>query len=190
MRIEPWIAHGLGMEPIAIATTPEDITYVKREFVSLAEPPRGLPRATYQLADGTHYYARDLRRLADEAGSLAALPALFARRLTAAMTALDHHVDVDDAWQSYLAGLYGACLYEVTPEAIVAKARLVARLDRAIAAPAPADPAWRRALHADVDALDALCRPFATCDRIRFGRPTSRDRLITVVRAMWPRSVP
>jgi Family of unknown function (DUF6058) len=189
MQLEARFAHAAAMEPIAIATTPEDLAYVRAHFV-LDDPPRGLPRATYALADGTRYYPRDLRRLADEAGSVDALPAVFARRLDAAMAALDHRVDPDDEWQAYLAGLYGACLYHVTPEAIVAKARLVARLDRQVAAPRPTDPAWLHALHADVDALDALSRPFAACDRVRFGRPTSRDRLITAVRAAWPRTLP
>ncbi|MEO8706737.1 MAG: DUF6058 family natural product biosynthesis protein [Kofleriaceae bacterium] len=171
------------MEPIATAVTLDDIAYVRRDFME-AQPVHGLPRASYQLPGGELYYARDRRRLADEAGSIEAVPAMFARRLAAAMLELDHRVDPDDEWQAYLAGLYGVCLYEVTPEAIVHKARLVARLDRMLAH--PGDAAWLAALHADVDALDALARPFAACDRARFGRPTSRDRLITAVRAAWP----
>jgi hypothetical protein len=66
------------------------------------------------------------------------------------------------------------------------KERLVARLDRALADPRPGDPDWLAHLRADVDALDGLSRPFAACDRIRFGRPTSRDRLIDGARRAFP----
>jgi hypothetical protein len=41
-------------------------------------------------------------------------------------------------------------------------------------------------LREDVDALDGTTRPFAACDRIRFGRPTSRDRLIDGARRAFP----
>jgi hypothetical protein len=37
-----------------------------------------------------------------------------------------------------------------------------------------------------VEGLDALLRPFAPCDRIRFGRPTSRERCIDAPRARFP----
>jgi hypothetical protein len=97
-----------------------------------------------------------------------------------------HPVDPAEEWAGYLAGLYGACLREVTPEMIVAKEHLVARLERALDAPRASDREWLVRLHADVDALDAVSRPFAACDRIRFGRPTSRDRLIDGVRRAFP----
>lgn len=184
------------MEGIAVATTPEDIAYVRSEFATLAELTcdRGspawagtlLPRATYQLPDGELRFARDWRQLADDAGSVSGVRALFDRRLAAASHALEHAVDPGEEWEAYLAGLYGACLYTVTPEHIVAKARLIDRIDRTLVTPRPADRAWRRALHTDVDALDAITRPFATCDRARFGRPTSRDRLIAAVRTAYP----
>jgi hypothetical protein len=34
--------------------------------------------------------------------------------------------------------------------------------------------------------LDTLERAFAPCDRLRFGQPVSRDRLITDVRRAYP----
>ena len=183
-------------EPIALAVTPADIAYVQTHYVTADQLARGLgeaawagtrlPRATYCLADGSAWYPRDWWRLHDDAGGIAALPALFARRLGAASEALGHPCDLAGEWQAYLAGLYGACLREVTPEAIVQKDRLVARLDRALAAPRPHDRAWLARLRADVDALDGLSRPFASCDRVRFGRPTTRDRLIDGTRARFP----
>ncbi len=186
------------MEAIALATSPADVAYVRCHFVTLDQLARGrgehawpgvrLPRATYELADGSAWYPRDWWRLCDDARDIARLPALFARRLRAACDALDQPCDVDAEWQSYLAGLYGACLRDVTPESLAHKERLVRRLDRAHADPRPADLAWLAALRADVDALDGLSRPFAACDRARFGRPTSRDRLIDGSRRAFPQA--
>jgi hypothetical protein len=184
--------------PIALAEIPGDIAYVQMNYITLDALARGLgevdwpgarmPRATYRLADGSHWYARDWWRLHDEAGGVAELPTAFARRLLAASEAHDHPCDAAQEWDAYLAGLYGACLHEVTPEAIVRKEWLVARLDRALGDPRPDDPSWLASLRGDVDALDALSRPFAVCDRERFGRPTSRDRLIDGARRSFPRA--
>jgi hypothetical protein len=185
------------MEPIAIATTPDDITYVRAHYVTLDQLARGLgehawpgihlPRATYALADGSLWYPRDWWRLHDDAGGVAGVRPLFARRLRASLRALgqagDPECDVDDHWQSYLAGLCGACLRDVSPETIAIKEHFVARLDAARAAPRWDDPSWRTRVREDVDALDGLTRAFAACDRLRFGRPTSRDRLIDGLRA-------
>src|ERR1051325_7583687 len=121
--------------PIATAVTADDIAYVTTHYVPLGQLARGageagwpgvhLPRATYQLADGSLWYARDWWRLHDEAGGVVALPATFVRRLQAVVEALDHPCDPAEEWRSYLGGLYGACLYDVTPEGIVQKERLV-----------------------------------------------------------------
>ena len=183
-------------DPIARARAPEDIAYVRAELATLDELARGrsitvdqmrawagvhLPRATYMLPGGELRYAHDWWRMFDEAGGIDGVSALFAERYRAA-----GGDDLDAEWAAYLAGLYGACLREVTPENIVAKARLVDRLEHALAEPRPEDPAWCRGLRSDVDALDRLARPFAACDRARFGRPTSRDRLIDVPRERFP----
>lgn len=42
-------------------------------------------------------------------------------------------------------------------------------------------------LHVAIDELDALLRPFAPSDRIRFGGPVSRDRYVTALRERFPR---
>jgi len=176
-----------------LVTSAADIAYVRGAFANLADIARDahdwigrvLPRPTYTLPDGSAWVPHDWWRLRDDAGALDRVPGLFARRLALACEALDFAMDVAVEWQSYLDGLYGACLRDVTPETIVMKERLVARIDRALAEPAPGDAAWRARLRAEVEALDGLVRPFAEHDRVRFGA-TSRDRLITAVRARFP----
>jgi hypothetical protein len=189
----------LAMEPIATATSAEDIAYISTHYITFSELSRGLPgeadwpgthlpRATYRTPDGALWFPRDWWRLHDDAGSVAALRELFDRRLAAAAARLGHRCDLAGEWQDYLAGLYGACLRDVTPESIAHKAHLIARLDCTLAEPLPGDPRWQDLLRGVVESLDQLSRPFAACDRIRFGRPTSRDRLITDVRARYPQA--
>jgi hypothetical protein len=52
-------------------------------------------------------------------------------------------------------------------------------------------PTWppfrRRSGQRDVAAVDALLRPFAPYDRIRFGGPVSRDRYVSAVRERFSR---
>ena len=183
-------------EPIALASSAEDLAYVRAGYATLEELAHGrsipvaqmrawvgvqMPRATYVLPDGERRYARDWWRLFDDAGGIEGVGEVFATRYRAA----GGH-DLDAEWQYYVAGLYGACLREATPENIVAKARLVDQLMRMLAAPRPDDDAWCRDLRRAVDALDRIERPFAACDRERFGGPTSRDRLIDGPRAQFP----
>lgn len=49
-------------------------------------------------------------------------------------------------------------------------------------APRQDDRDWPNELKSTVDELDPLERPFAAYDRIRFGSPSSRDRLSTAAR--------
>ena len=201
MHVEARVRHTDVMEDIAIATSPDDIAYVRDNYVDAVELASGrctverllalagtaLPRASYALADRTQWFPRDWWRLCDDVGSPEHVREVFVLRYRAAARALGRDGAPDDDWAAYLAGLYGACLREVTPETIVWKERLVERLDRALADPRPDDPAWCDDARADIAALDGLERPFAACDRVRFGRPTSRDRLITGPRARYPR---
>ena len=188
--------QAVGMEPIAAAVTPEDIAYVRGGFATSDQLARGvlgergwagreLPRATYQTPDGALWFACDWWRLFDDAGGVACVRPLFERRLVAAAGRIGHQVDVASEWDAYVAGLYGACLREVTPENIAMKEFVAAAIERRLADPRPEDGAWCAALRADVETLDGLTRPFAACDRVRFGKPTSRDRLITEVRARF-----
>jgi hypothetical protein len=145
-----------------------------------------LPRPAYLLPDGTPVFPPDLLDLVRSAGSVDVLPQHFAQRTELAARLLGFGPNTREAdWEDYLSGEYGICLRQVTPETLVLKEALVERIERALAAPRPDDPRWRRALAFEVDGLDALIRPFARVDRVRFGRPTSRERLVEAPRRRW-----
>lgn len=146
-----------------------------------------LPRPAYLLPDATPVFPPDLLDLVRSASGLDALPQQFARRTELAARLLGVGANTREAdWEDYLSGEYGICLRQVTPETLVLKEALVERIDRALAAPRPDNLRWRRALTFEIDGLDALVRPFARVDRLRFGRPTSRERLIETPRRRWP----
>jgi hypothetical protein len=180
----------------------EDLDYVRASYLPLAEIARReqvelrqltrwieagqLPRPAYLLPDGTPVFPPDLLGLVRSAGSVDALPEHFSQRTELAARLLGFGPNTREAdWQDYLSGEYGICLRQVTPETLVLKEALVERLERALAAPRPQDPRWRRALGFEVDGLDALIRAFARVDRVRFGRPTSRERLVEAPRRRW-----
>jgi hypothetical protein len=145
-----------------------------------------LPRPAYLLPDGTPMFPPDLLDLLRAAGDIDALPGHFARRTELAARILGIAPDTREAdWEDYLSGEYGICLRQVTPETLVLKETLVEHLDRALASPRPDELRWRHALAFEIDGLDALVRPFAGVDRVRFGRPTSRERLIEAPRRRW-----
>ena len=109
MQAEPYVRQAFAMEPIARATTPDDIAYVAQHFVHFDKlargflgerdwPGRELPRATYQTPDGALWFARDWWRLYDDAGGPPR--ALFERRVIAAAARLGHAVDVASAWDA------------------------------------------------------------------------------------------
>jgi hypothetical protein len=146
-----------------------------------------LPRPAYLLPDGTPFFPPDLLDLLRAAGDVDALPHHFARRIELAARMLGIAPDTREAaWEDYLSGEYGICLRQVTPETLVLKEALVERIERALAAPRPDDLRWRRTLTLEIDGLDALVRPFARVDRERFGRGTSRERLVEAPRRRWP----
>jgi hypothetical protein len=68
------------------------------------------------------------------------------------------------------------------------KDELVDAIEAQLEQPEPGSSGWLVDLHALVDELDALEPPFAPYDRLRFGRPVSRDRLIDDVRTQFPRA--
>ncbi len=122
--------------------------------------------------------------LVERAGGPEGLRELFLERYRAAGGRVE---DAEEEWGAYLSGEYGVCLHSVTPESIVRKAELMARVEELLADELAEDAAWRSALREAVDALDALERPFAPhYDRLRFGAPSSRDRLITATRKRFP----
>jgi hypothetical protein len=180
-----------------------DVQYIRSGFVELDELCRHtsrdpahvraeieaerLPRASYVLDDGTEMVPADYFALADEAGGPVALRARFLERYARAAAADPAGADdPDEEWQAYLSGEYGVCLNQVTPEGIVRKGALIAGIEALLAEPGPQDAGWGDALRAAVDELDALERQFAAYDRIRFGEPSSRDRLITATRDAYP----
>jgi hypothetical protein len=145
-----------------------------------------LPRPAYLLPDGTPVFPPDLLDLVRSAGSLEALPHHFARRTELAARMLGYSANTRESdWEDYLSGEYGICLRQVTPETMVLKELLVERIGRALDEPRPEDLRWRRTLALDIEGLDALVRPFARVDRVRFGRQTSRERLIETPRRRW-----
>ena len=167
-----------------------DISYVEAEFQPMSAPVKPLveegllPQATYVLPDGTAMVPADhAQLLKDSDGSPGAIRGAFHDRYLAAG---GDPGAVDEEYEAWLSGEYGACLYATTPESIVAKGSLMAAIGALLSSAAPEDPRWRSALRGAVDALDALERLFAGYDRDRFGGPTSRDRLITAVREQFP----
>jgi len=180
----------------------EDLRYVGTGFLSLAEIGRReqvepeqlagwvdaghLPRPAYLLPDGTPVFPPDLLDLVRSAGSLDALPHHFTRRTDLAARMLGFTANTRESdWEDYLSGEYGICLRQVTPETLVLKELLVERIGRALEGPRPDDLRWRRTLVLDIEGLDSLVRSFARVDRVRFGRQTSRERLIETPRRRW-----
>jgi hypothetical protein len=174
-----------------------DLTYVLAEYRIMSELCDGramspaqaealvaagrLPAATYVLPSGERRYPPDYFVLADDFG-LDSLAAGFRQRyLAAGGTA----AAADEDWAGYLSGEFGVCLRAVVPESMVAKGRLVARIEELAGASAPDDAGWCDALRTAVGELDSLLRPFTDYDRERWG-DTSRDRNITRLREKWP----
>ena len=180
-----------------------DVGYIRSGFVELDELCRHtardpsavraeieahrLPRPSCVLDDGTGMVPPDYFALVDEADGGDRLRERFIERYERAVAAEpDVPAAAEEEWDAYLSGEYGVCLKQVTPESIVRKAALITRIEALLAKPDPADSDWAGRLRAAVDELDALERPFAAFDRIRFGGPSSRDRLITGTRRADP----
>ncbi len=144
-----------------------------------------LPRPTYVLPEGIELFTPDFFALLDSAGGLAELPNHFADRHRRAAGAVDAPTSASEhEWSNYLSGLYGACLRQVTPEAMVAKEQLIWRIETMTATARPDDVSWVTELRETVDALDSIERPFTDHDRQRWAG-TSRDSHITAVREKY-----
>jgi Family of unknown function (DUF6058) len=167
-----------------------DLAYVRDTFTPLAAEHRGhveagtLPKATYELPDGTPMVPLDhAQLLADADDDPGAVKALFQARFTAAGGG---EQEAEQAYEEWLSGDYGACLWCTTPEMIVLKGALMGAIEALTARPTPGAARWETALRHAVDALDAIERPFAEHDRVRWEPPLSRDRLIAATRARYP----
>jgi hypothetical protein len=181
--------------------TPADLDYLRENYFTLeqvcADRPEApeeiraliaqgrLPKPSYVLDDGTELYPADYFRFVDEAGGPGTLRARFAERLEAGGAAdeLELH------WQAYMDGIYGVCLWDVTPETIARKAKLVSSISELLMLARPAQADWRQRLRDEVEELDALERPFTPDydrDEARFGRRPTRDLLINAARERHP----
>jgi hypothetical protein len=177
-----------------------DLTYILAEYRIMGELCDGramsaahaeslvaagrLPAATYVLPSGERRYPPDYFALVDDLG-LDSLEAGFRQRYLAAGGT---SAEADADWAGYLSGEFGVCLRSVTPESMVAKTRLIARIEELVGAAAPDEPGWRDAVRTAVGELDSLLRPFTDYDRERWG-DTSRDQNITRLREKWPEVV-
>jgi hypothetical protein len=181
--------------------TPADLEYVQANYLTLkqvcADRPESpeeiraliaqgrLPKASYVLDDGSGMFPADYFRFVDEAGGPDALAGRFAERLAAAGAG----DDLELHWQTYMDGIYGVCLWDVTPETIARKAKLVSSISELLMLARPAEEDWRQRLRDEVNELDALERRFAPDydrDEERFGRKPTRDLLIDVARDQYP----
>jgi len=181
--------------------TAADLDYLRADYLTLdqvcAQRPESpeeiraliakgrLPRPSYVLDDGTEMFPADYFRFVDEAGGPDALRARFAERLEAAGGA----DDLDLHWKSYMDGIYGVCLRDVTPETIARKAKLVSSISELLMLARPAEADWRQRLRDEVEELDALERQFTPDydrDEARFGRKPTRDLLTDAAREHYP----
>jgi Family of unknown function (DUF6058) len=138
-----------------------------------------LPLPSYIRSDGAQMVAKDLLDLVEAAGGSDHLPEWFAEQWPAPAEAVRE-------WDDYLSGRY-VCLRSVTPSNMRRKNEVCAAIEAQVNDPTPDDEAWLEHLHTLVDELDLIEPPFARYDRLRFGGPVSRDRLIDDVRRRFPR---
>jgi hypothetical protein len=181
--------------------TPTDLDYLRENYFTLeqicADRPESpaeiraliaegrLPKPSYVLDDGREMYPVDYFRFVDEAGGPGALQARFAERLDAA----GGGDDLELHWREYMKGTYGVCLWDVTPETIARKAKLVSSISELLMLARPTHDDWRQRLRGEVEELDALERQFTPDydrDEARFGRRPTRDLLINAARERYP----
>ena len=139
-----------------------------------------LPLPSYLRSDGTEMVPPDLLDLSEQAGGVGRLRGWF----------LAHWTDGGEAaaeWEGYLSG-QNVCLRVVTPQTLRRKSYLVDAISQAAEPAEPGEsPGWLAELHALVDELDELELPFTRYDRLRFGKPVSRDTHIDAIRERYPR---
>jgi uncharacterized protein DUF6058 len=133
-----------------------------------------LPIPSYIRSDGAQMVPRDFLGLLAEAGGAEAFPTWFRNHWSSA-------AEAEENWSVYLSGQL-VCLRHVSPETMTRKDELVTAISAELDAGVPD----RGRIHALADELDAIEPPFAPYDRLRFGGPVSRDRLIDDVRTRYP----
>jgi hypothetical protein len=166
------------------------------------------PRPTYVTADGEQWYPRAYVGPVQRAKSLKTdLKTLFYADYKRAMEQLrylsrsDYEAElsksstvpprleevIESEWKGFLSGEYGVCLRVAWVPCILRKGKLMRTIEELVARPRPDNPLWRIRLRRSVEALDQLEMPFADSDRIRFGRPVSRDTHILGIRRRFPK---
>jgi Family of unknown function (DUF6058) len=159
--------------------TASDLRYIRVEFRIVESPIPDLPAPSYYDESGAAYVPHNYE---DQETSRTR----FFERARAEIERLGTGYDdewIADAWTAYWDGTYGMCLKDPSPENIVRKNRLIDRIARGLAL-LPKNAASIHELVIDVDALDALERPFCEFDRRFFMRPVSRDTYIDDVRKL------
>jgi hypothetical protein len=168
--------------------TDADDEYVRALFVPLADEGdvldliagRRLPLPSYLLSDGTPMVHPGFLDNLHAAGG----PDRIEDWFLAHWPATEQSTAAEE-WDAYLSGQY-SCLYEVTPQTIQTKTRLIEQIKTLVARVESGDEDARPSLGATVDELDALEPPFAPdYDRLRFGGPLSRDVWIDQVRERY-----
>ncbi|MGC2289799.1 MAG: DUF6058 family natural product biosynthesis protein [Thermoplasmata archaeon] len=165
------------------------------------------PKPTYVTAEGEQWYSRayaplvlramyvktDLKTLFREDYSRAleqlryTNPADYRAELAKSGTARARpEAVIELEWQGFLSGEYGACLRVAWVPCILRKGKLMRTIDELVAHPNPEAPGWKRRLRQSVDSLDRLEMPFTAWDRVRFGKPVSRDTHIQSIRLRFP----
>ena len=145
-----------------------------------------LPSASAVGPDGAGLFPRAYFALLDEAGSVEGVRTRFeARYVVAADTygAVAGPDELDDAWDDYLAGIYGARYLDPEPESAIRATRLAEAVERLLAEPAPGDWRWCDRLRGRVDALAATLRPGAPSED---GEPSAYERWVTAPRRDYP----
>lgn len=148
-----------------------------------------LPRPTYRVEGGDWVPPDYLALLEEVLGDFSRVESVFAERFQEAYQGRYGQPapgpDVNQAWHDYLSGEYGICLWTATPEHIVQKGWLMEQIRAHVQGADPTNQEWRAAASALVDALDALERPWAAGDRLRFGTALGRDVYVAGVRALF-----
>lgn len=165
------------------------------------------PQPTYVTQGGESWYARSYSPLVRRAISLKTdLKTLFWREYQRALEKLrytspaDYRAELAKSWvgqspeeavtelewRAFLAGDYGACLRVAWVPSILRKGKLMRTIEELVANPHGNAPGWKRRLRQNVESLDRLEMPFAACDRVRWGKPVSRDTHVGAIRQRFP----
>ncbi|WP_082624027.1 GNAT family N-acetyltransferase [Nocardioides sp. Soil805] len=132
-----------------------------------------VPLPSYLLSDGTPMVPRDHLDPVDWAGGTDRLHDWFVGYWPA-----DRQAEAEDEWAAYLSGRY-VCLQHVSPLTIRDKTRWTAQLDAALErlAADPRDHVGRGMVGEAVSRLEDLLLPQTSYDALRFGGPSSWQRL-------------